>query len=56
MLWYKEEAFDGEHALHPKGRHTAASCQCPPPPNFEDEGLSHINCARGECDEYPDYY
>ena len=55
MLQYKEEAFDGEHALHPKGRHAAAYCQYPPPAYFEDEGLSHINCARGECDDCPDY-
>ena len=55
MLLCKKEAFDGKHTLHSKRRHVAAYCQCPPPPNFEDEGLSHINCARGECDDYPSY-
>ena len=55
MILYKKEAFDGDSTLLPKGKHAAAYCQGPPPAEFEDEGLSHINCAQGKCDDCPDY-
>lgn len=32
-----------------------SAVQCPPPVGFEDEGLSHINCARQKCNHCPKY-
>ena len=55
ILQYKTEAFDGDRHSHPEGRDAAAYCQYQPPAKFEDEGLSHINCTRGTCEDCPKY-
>ena len=55
ILQYQLEAFDGNEALHPKPRDAVRCVQCPPPVEFEDEGLSHINCARQKCTHCPQY-
>ena len=46
---YKNEAFDGDGPLRQKPRHAVLCVQCPPPPEFADERLSHINCTRSVC-------
>ena len=41
--------------LHSKTKDAIATIQCPPPAQFSDEGLCHLQCARENCDyEHPE--
>ena len=48
---YFSQAFapDGS-TLHSKSKDAAYSVQCPPPPGFEDTGITNFKCASGDCD------
>ena len=53
ILQYQLEAFDDNKTLHLKPRDALRCVQCPPPAEFEDEGLSHINFAGQKCTHCP---
>ena len=52
---YKNEAFDGDRTLNRKPHHALSCVQCPPLPEFANEQLSSMNCARSVCPNCPTY-
>ena len=49
---YFSQAFapDGS-TLHSKSKDAAYSVQYPPPPGFEDTGVTSFKCASGDCED-----
>ena len=48
---YKQQALNGEEALHPRGRDACNAMQCLPVGGFSDTGVTHLQCASGNCNK-----
>ena len=44
---YKQQAFNGEEALPPRGRYACTAMQCLPVGEFSDTGITNLQCASG---------
>ena len=46
---YKQQEFNGEEALHPRGRDACTAMQCLTVGEFSDTGITNLQCASGNC-------
>ena len=49
---YKQQAFNGEESLHPRGIYACTAMQCLPVGEFSDTGITNLQCASGNCNKF----